>query len=54
MPIHRISSITIGVPDVDKTAEFYRDFGMTETAPGQFATADGGEQLRIAHRQSKF
>jgi catechol 2,3-dioxygenase-like lactoylglutathione lyase family enzyme len=49
MSLHRINSITIGVPDVDKTAEFYRDFGMTEKAPGQFATADGGEQLRLAH-----
>lgn len=47
MPLHRISSITIGVPDVEKTAEFYRDFGMTETEPGSFATADGGEQLRL-------
>jgi catechol 2,3-dioxygenase-like lactoylglutathione lyase family enzyme len=47
MTLHRIGSITIGVPDVAKTSEFYRDFGMTESAPGVFATADGGEQLRL-------
>ncbi|MEX1194340.1 MAG: VOC family protein [Dehalococcoidia bacterium] len=47
MPLHRVSSITIGVPDVAKTSEFYRDFGLTEATPGVFATADGGEQLRL-------
>ncbi len=47
MPLHRMNSITIGVPDVEKTAEFYRDFNLTESAPGVFATADGGEQLRL-------
>ncbi len=49
MTLHRIDNITIGVPDVAKTSEFYRDFGMTEGAPGVFATADGGEQLRLVH-----
>ncbi len=48
MPLHRVSSVTIGVPDVAATAEFYRDFNLSETAPGIFATADGGEQLRLA------
>ena len=47
MPLHRMNSITIGVPDVAKTAGFYRDFNLTESAPGVFATADGGEQLRL-------
>jgi catechol 2,3-dioxygenase-like lactoylglutathione lyase family enzyme len=47
MALHRLNSVTIGVPDVKRTAEFYRDFNLTETAPGQFATADGGEQLRL-------
>ncbi len=47
MPLHRVSSITIGVPDVEKTSEFYRDFNLAESAPGVFATADGGEQLRL-------
>lgn len=47
MALHRISSLTIGVPNVDETRAFYRDFNLTETSPGVFATADGGEQLRI-------
>jgi catechol 2,3-dioxygenase-like lactoylglutathione lyase family enzyme len=47
MPLHRLNAITIGVPDVEKTREFYRDFGFTESEPGVFATADGGEQLRL-------
>ena len=49
MALHRMNSITIGVPDVEKTSEFYRDFGFTESEPGVFATADGGEQLRLVH-----
>jgi catechol 2,3-dioxygenase-like lactoylglutathione lyase family enzyme len=28
MPLHRMNQITIGVPDVEKTSEFYRDFGL--------------------------
>ena len=47
MPLHRLTSITIGVPNVDETCAFYRDFGLTETAPGRFSTAAGGDQLRI-------
>jgi catechol 2,3-dioxygenase-like lactoylglutathione lyase family enzyme len=47
MPLHRVSSVTIGVPDVEKTSEFYRDFNLSESEPGVFATADGGEQLRL-------
>ncbi len=49
MALHRLNQVVIGVPDVEKTAEFYRDFNLTETAPGQFASADGGEQLRLVH-----
>jgi catechol 2,3-dioxygenase-like lactoylglutathione lyase family enzyme len=44
-----MNSVTIGVPDVEKTAEFYRDFNLTETGPGVFATADGGDQLNLVH-----
>ena len=47
MALHRINSITIGVPNVEETRAFYRDFNLAETTPGVFATADGGEQLRI-------
>ena len=47
MALHRMNSITIGVPDVGKTAEFYRDFGLTEVSPKVFATEDGGEQMKL-------
>ncbi|MEU6123654.1 VOC family protein [Streptomyces sp. NPDC047123] len=62
MPLHRLTQILMGVPNVERTAAYYRDFGLTPSAvtdPGVpaaphaeghgFATADGGEQLRIVH-----
>src|SRR2546428_13526668 len=48
MALHRLTSITIGVPDVAATAAYYEDFGLTPTRSGRFATADGGEQLLVA------
>ena len=47
MSLHRLTTITVGVPDVEACAGFYRDFGLTEIAPARFATTDGGEQLRL-------
>src|SRR5512139_1546206 len=47
MPLHRLTSITLGVPDVDAARAFYRDFGLTEADAGHFATTAGGEQLRL-------
>ncbi len=65
MPMHRLTSITIGVPNVQETAEYYKDFGLIPakneivsaySAEGliqakehRFSTVDGGEQLRIVH-----
>jgi catechol 2,3-dioxygenase-like lactoylglutathione lyase family enzyme len=48
MALHRLTRITIGVPDVEETARYYTEFGLTPTASG-FATADGGEQLELRH-----
>jgi catechol 2,3-dioxygenase-like lactoylglutathione lyase family enzyme len=47
MPLHRLSSITIGVPEPEPVRAFYREFGLVETRPGRLETADGGEQLRV-------
>lgn len=52
MTLHRLTRIVMGVPNVDQTAAYYDDFGLTATTvtPGGgtgFATSDGGEQLRI-------
>ncbi len=47
MALHRMNSVTIGVPNVEDVRAFYRDFNLTETSPGAFASSDGGEQLRV-------
>ena len=47
MALHRLTRITLGVPDVATAAAFYREFGLTESGPGTFATGAGGEQLRL-------
>jgi len=49
MAIHRLNRVTIGVPDPVATGAFYREFGLDETAPGRFATTDGGDQLQLVH-----
>lgn len=49
MPLHRLTSITIGVPNVDETATYYEEFGLTPHGDGSFSTSDGGQQLRITH-----
>ncbi|MFD4191979.1 VOC family protein [Amycolatopsis thermoflava] len=47
MGLHRLTSVTIGVPDVDATAAYYTEFGLDHRGDGVFATRDGGEQLRL-------
>ena len=47
MSLHRLNSVTIGVPEVDQTRSYYEDFGLTPGQDGWFATQDGGPQLRI-------
>ena len=59
MSLHRLTSITVGVPNVEETAAYYADFGLRRTATSpdgaaRFATRDGGEQLEIvraSHRR---
>jgi catechol 2,3-dioxygenase-like lactoylglutathione lyase family enzyme len=51
MSLHRLTRITIGVPDVAANAEYYTDFGLDPSASSGgaagFTTTDGGEQLRL-------
>jgi catechol 2,3-dioxygenase-like lactoylglutathione lyase family enzyme len=47
MALHRLTEITVGVPDIAPVAGFYREFGLRETSPGVFATPDGGDQMRL-------
>ncbi|GAB3009324.1 VOC family protein [Streptomyces pseudoechinosporeus] len=53
MALHRMASVTIGVPNVAETTAYYAEFGLTETAPGRFATQDGGEQLILRHSPTR-
>ena len=47
MALHGLAEITVGVPDTTATGNFYTEFGLTQSAPNVFATADGGDQLRL-------
>ena len=47
MSLHGLLSVTIGVPNVDETAAYYTDFGLTPGEGGWFSTADAGQQLRL-------
>ena len=62
MPLHRLTHIVMGVPNVEQTAAYYTEFGLLPAgasagpvggeaagADGRraFATVDGGEQLTI-------
>ena len=53
MSLHRLSSVTIGVPDVEATAAYYDEFGLTRDDSGWFSTTDGGRQLRLVAAPSR-
>jgi catechol 2,3-dioxygenase-like lactoylglutathione lyase family enzyme len=47
MALHRLTSITMGVPVVAQTAAYYDEFGLAPDGDGWFTTRDGGRQLRV-------
>ncbi|GHH87433.1 dioxygenase [Streptomyces sulfonofaciens] len=47
MPLHMLTSLTIGVPDVGAARVYYREFGLADAGGGWLATRDGGRQLRF-------
>ncbi|MCX5535821.1 VOC family protein [Streptomyces sp. NBC_00006] len=53
MALHRLTSITMGVPQVAETAAYYADFGLAPDGDGWFATRDAGRQLRIVHAPTR-
>lgn len=53
MALHRLTTITIGVPNVAETAAYYTEFGLTRCGEAAFTTVDGGEQLRIVHAPTR-
>ena len=46
MALHHLSSVTIGVPNVEDSCRYYAEFGLRRNGTS-FSTRDGGEQLRI-------
>ena len=53
MALHRLTSVTIGVPNVAETSAYYTDFGLTPQPDGWFSTQDGGRQLRIVQAPTR-
>ncbi|MFG2004352.1 VOC family protein [Spirillospora sp. NPDC048911] len=53
MAMHRLTGITIGVPNVAETAAYYAEFGLAPAGADTFATVDGGEQLRLVHSPTR-
>jgi catechol 2,3-dioxygenase-like lactoylglutathione lyase family enzyme len=64
MPLHRLTQIVLGVPNVEETVQYYSDFGLTPSTRDSserevngnavdhgpaLSTVDGGEQLRVVH-----
>lgn len=52
MALHRVDNLTLAVPNVEVTGQFYEDFGLLKTPGGsadeaRFSATDGGEQLRL-------
>src|SRR6266851_4747164 len=53
MALHRLTSVTIGVPNVAETAAYYTEFGLAPAGGGVFSTVDGGEQLRLVESPAR-
>jgi catechol 2,3-dioxygenase-like lactoylglutathione lyase family enzyme len=47
MPLHGLSSITVGVPNIADTRNYYTEFGLAPEPDGWLSTRDGGRQLRL-------
>ena len=52
MALHQLSSITMGVPNVQDTCRYYAEFGLIRNG-ARFSTRDGGEQLHIIESQTR-
>jgi catechol 2,3-dioxygenase-like lactoylglutathione lyase family enzyme len=59
MPLHGLSSLTFGVPDIAQVTKYYEDFGLITTRidadrTTHLATVEGGEQLHVAHADRRL
>ncbi|MBS2534992.1 VOC family protein [Catenulispora sp. NF23] len=53
MSLHALLSVTMGVPNVEETAAYYADFGLSPEVDNWFSTTDAGRQLRIVHAPTR-
>jgi catechol 2,3-dioxygenase-like lactoylglutathione lyase family enzyme len=53
MALHRLTRVTMGVPNVAETVAYYTEFGLSYLGGGSLATVDGGEQLRVVHARQR-
>jgi catechol 2,3-dioxygenase-like lactoylglutathione lyase family enzyme len=53
MALHGLGKVTIGVPNVAETIDYYCEFGLAHRGGGVFATQNGGDQLEIVHAPSR-
>jgi catechol 2,3-dioxygenase-like lactoylglutathione lyase family enzyme len=53
MSLHRLASVTIGVPNVDETVAYYEEFGLSSAGDGWLAARDTGPQLRIVEAPTR-
>lgn len=53
MPLHRLTTLTLGVPNLDEVGAYYEDFGLTPLGDYRYATVNGGEQLRLVHAERR-
>ncbi|MCP2256004.1 Catechol-2,3-dioxygenase [Prauserella aidingensis] len=54
MPLHRLTGITIGVPNVSETADYYTDFGLTPSARSTAASPEAVYALNTGDLQVAF
>ncbi len=47
MALHRLTSITLAVPDVAASGAFFESFGLSKREDGWLDTRDGGSQLEL-------
>jgi catechol 2,3-dioxygenase-like lactoylglutathione lyase family enzyme len=53
MGLHRLTHLTIGVPDRAANSRYYAEFGLQPCGGARFSTADGGEQLRLVETPAR-
>lgn len=54
MALHGLSSLTLGVPNIEDVTSYYKDFGLSpsrvdEDGTTHLSTLEGGEQLHVAY-----